>query len=148
MAWPSTSCPSMSGRTRTRSPSPSTTRRRAGPSGPGPTSWCRARPSRRCSTAATSGGPPGPAGSSRAGAVALHQFTPYGWFQPIEEALKPIYTKHRLDTKAHTEKTDALMAAKGYAKNGDGLWAKDGTTLAMTIYVPDWLKAYGPPLTE
>ena len=40
------------------------------------------------------------------------------------------------------------MAGLGYAKNGDDFWELDGETLDMSIYVPDWLKAYGPPLTQ
>jgi len=31
-------------------------------------------------------------------------------------------------------KTDEIMTAKGYAKNGDGFWEKDGTVFAINIY--------------
>jgi peptide/nickel transport system substrate-binding protein len=83
-----------------------------------------------------------------AGVTALHQFTPYEWFAPFEEALQPLYEKYGLDTKPHLDKAEAIMTELGYAKNGDGLWEKDGETLAMRTFVPDWLKAYGPPLTQ
>jgi peptide/nickel transport system substrate-binding protein len=83
-----------------------------------------------------------------AGVTALHQFTPYQWFTPFDEALKPLEEKYGLDTKPHPDKVESLMTGLGYAKNGDGLWAKDGQTLTMNIFVPDWLKAYGPPLTQ
>jgi peptide/nickel transport system substrate-binding protein len=83
-----------------------------------------------------------------AGVTALHQFTPYEWFKPFDEALKAIEEKYGLDTKPHLDKVDSLMGELGYAKNGDGFWALNGETLAMNIYVPDWLKAYGPPLTQ
>ena len=83
-----------------------------------------------------------------AGVTALHQFTPYDWFKPFEEALQPLYQKYGLDTKAHPDKVEQLMTELGYQKNADGFWAKDGQVLDMTIYVPDWLKAYGPPLTQ
>ncbi|HEY7031968.1 MAG TPA: ABC transporter substrate-binding protein [Thermomicrobiales bacterium] len=83
-----------------------------------------------------------------AGVTALHQFTPYQWFSPFDEALKPLEEKYGLDTKPHPDKVESIMTGQGYAKNGDGLWAKDGQTLQMSIFVPDWLKAYGPPLVQ
>ena len=83
-----------------------------------------------------------------AGVVALHQFTPYEWFTPFEETLQPIFAQYDLDTDPHPEKVEELMTGLGYAKNGDGMWELDGETLEMAIFVPDWLRAYGPPLTQ
>jgi len=83
-----------------------------------------------------------------AGVTALHQFTPYEWFKPFDEALKPLYDKYGLDTSAHPDKVDEIMTKLGYAKNGDDLWEANGKTVDMNIFVPDWLKAYGPPLTQ
>ncbi len=85
-----------------------------------------------------------------AGVPALHQFTPYEWFKPFDEALKKeVFSKYTYDTAAHLDKVDEIMGKKGWTKNGDGLWAdKDGKTFKMNIYVPDWLKAYGPPLSQ
>ncbi len=83
-----------------------------------------------------------------AGVPAVHQFTPYEWFQPFEEALKPLYDKYGLSTKANPAKVEELMTKLGYQKNSDGMWASGGQTLDMRIYVPDWLKAYGPPLVQ
>lgn len=86
---------------------------------------------------------------SGAGVPALHAFTPYAWFKPFDDALKPIFEKYGYDTAAHLDKTDELMTKNGWTKNGDGLWANAaGETFAMNIYVPDWLKAYGPPLSQ
>ena len=87
---------------------------------------------------------------SGAGVPALHQFTPYGWFAPFEEALQPVFEKYGLTTTADLAKTDELMTAKGWTKNADGFWADaSGATFDMNIYVPDhWLEAYGPPLTQ
>jgi peptide/nickel transport system substrate-binding protein len=86
---------------------------------------------------------------SGAGVPALHQFTPYGWFQPFEEALQDVFAKYGYDTVAHLDKTDEIMTSKGWTKNGDGLWADaSGATFAMNIYTPEWLKAYGPPLSQ
>lgn len=82
-----------------------------------------------------------------AGVVALHQFTPYEWFTPFEESLQPIFQQYGLDATAHPEKVDEIMTGLGYAKN-NGMWEKDGQKVAMAIFVPDWLKAYGPPLTQ
>jgi peptide/nickel transport system substrate-binding protein len=83
-----------------------------------------------------------------AGVTARHQFTPYEWFTKFEDALKPLYEKYGLDDAAHLDKAEELMTKAGYAKNGDKMWAKGGKTLDMKIFVPDWLKAYGPPLTQ
>lgn len=86
---------------------------------------------------------------SGAGVAALHQFTPYGWFAPFEARLQELYAKYGYDTAAHPDKVDAIMQGKGYTKNGDGLWVDaGGNTFAMNIAVPDWLKAYGPPLSQ
>lgn len=83
-----------------------------------------------------------------AGVVALHQFTPYEWFTPFEEALQPIFEHYGLDSVAHPEKVEEIMTGLGYAKNGDGMWELDGKLVEMVIFVPDWLRAYGPPLTQ
>jgi peptide/nickel transport system substrate-binding protein len=83
-----------------------------------------------------------------AGVVALSQFTPYSWFQPFDEALKPIQAKYGLDSTAHPDKVAQLMGSKGYVKDGEGFWAKGGERLNLKIYVPDWLKGYGPPITQ
>lgn len=84
-----------------------------------------------------------------AGVPALHMFTPYAWFQPFDEALKEIFAKYDYDTAAHLDKVDEIMTGKGWTKNSDGLWAdSSGATFAMNIFVPEWLKAYGPPLIQ
>lgn len=83
-----------------------------------------------------------------AGVTAVHQFTPYDWFTPFEETLTPLYDKYGLKTTANPAKVDELMTKLDYAKDGDGFWATSGQALEMMIAVPDWLKAYGPPLTQ
>jgi peptide/nickel transport system substrate-binding protein len=86
---------------------------------------------------------------SGAGVPALHQFTPYAWFKPFDDALKPIFAKYNYSTKADTANTDKIMQSKGYTKNSDGLWVDSaGKTFAMSMYVPSWLLGYGPPLTQ
>ncbi|MCE7988422.1 MAG: ABC transporter substrate-binding protein [Caldilinea sp. CFX5] len=84
-----------------------------------------------------------------AGVPALHPFVPYPWFQPFAAALQEIFAKYEYDTAAHLDKVDAIMTGKGYTKNADGLWADSrGATFAINIYIPDWLRPYGPPLIQ
>ena len=45
-------------------------------------------------------------------------------------------------------KVEEYMTAAGYAKNGSGLWEKDGQTAKFTIRTPNWLAPIGPVLTE
>jgi peptide/nickel transport system substrate-binding protein len=84
-----------------------------------------------------------------AGVPALHQFTPYEWFDPFEEALEPLYEEYGLSTSANLERTEELMEGQGYELNGGGLWEDgDGNTIDLNIFVPEFLRAYGPPLTQ
>ncbi|MBV7336253.1 ABC transporter substrate-binding protein [Chloroflexi bacterium TSY] len=85
---------------------------------------------------------------SGAGVEALHKFTPYGWFQPFEEALQDVFAKYDYDVNSRPEKVTEIMEGKGYSLNDDGLWANDDGTFAMNIFVPGWLKAWGPPLQQ
>jgi peptide/nickel transport system substrate-binding protein len=86
---------------------------------------------------------------SGAGVPALHKFTPYGWFKPFDEALKPIFAQHEYDTRPHLDKVTQIMESKGFKKDAEGLWVgADGKRFSMNIYVPNWLKAYGPPLAQ
>jgi peptide/nickel transport system substrate-binding protein len=86
---------------------------------------------------------------SGAGVPALHQFTPYEWFAPFDEALQDVFAKYEYTTAANLAKTDEIMTSKGWTKNADGLWQNEaGETFVMNMYVPDWLRAYGPTLTQ
>lgn len=86
---------------------------------------------------------------SGAGVAALHMFTPYGWFQPFEAELKSVFAKYDYDTNAHLDKVAEIMESKGYTMNGDELWADaNGETFKLNIFVPQWLKAWGPPLSQ
>jgi peptide/nickel transport system substrate-binding protein len=40
------------------------------------------------------------------------------------------------------------MQAAGYAKDGGGFWAKDGTRLSMDLPTPGWLKPMGPVIEK
>lgn len=84
-----------------------------------------------------------------AGIVAVHQFTPYLWFQKFDASFKPIEQKYGIDANAHLDKTNSLLGKIGYKKGSDGFWADStGKRFDMKIAVPDWLKNYGPPLTQ
>ncbi|MFW6074839.1 MAG: ABC transporter substrate-binding protein [Chloroflexota bacterium] len=84
-----------------------------------------------------------------AGVVARHQFTPYEWFEPYEEALEPLYEEYGLLTTAQPDRTEELMTGQGYELNGEGLWEDgDGNTVQMNIFVPEYLRPYGPGLTQ
>ncbi len=86
---------------------------------------------------------------SNAGVPALHQFTPYGWFEPFDEALQDVFAKYEYGINANLAKTDEIMTSKGWTKNADGLWENAaGETFMMNMYVPDWLRGYGPPLSQ
>ena len=86
---------------------------------------------------------------SGAGVLAFHQFTPYAWFQKFDQALQPIEQKYGLDGSAHLDKVNELMGQLGYTKGGDGFWLDAaGQRFSPKIAVPDWLKNYGPPLTQ
>ena len=84
-----------------------------------------------------------------AGVAALHQFTPYTWFQPFEEDLQQIFAKYNYDTQPHLDKVAEIMEGKGYTKDSEGLWVDaNGQRFSMNIFVPEWLRAYGPPLAQ
>ncbi len=46
------------------------------------------------------------------------------------------------------ELVDKYMAAAGYAKNGDGFWAKDGKVLEFKVRVPAFIQPIQAPLTQ
>ena len=86
---------------------------------------------------------------SGAGVVALHPFTPYDWFEPFDEALQVILARHGYDDEPHPQEVARIMAGKGYRKDDEGLWTDaEGERLEIALFVPQWLRAYGPPLTQ
>jgi peptide/nickel transport system substrate-binding protein len=63
------------------------------------------------------------------------------------DAAKPLLEKY--PTSAFDPaKTEEIMTAKGYTKDANGLWTKDGATIEMTIYGFDIFGDYGPVLAE
>ena len=86
---------------------------------------------------------------SGAGVTALHPFTPYDWFSPFEEALQEIVARNGYDTSAHPRRVAQIMEGKGYGKDDEGMWiSAAGERVEVAMFVPQWLRAYGPPLTQ
>ena len=86
---------------------------------------------------------------SGAGLPALHPFTPYDWFAPFDAALQELIARHGYDTKSHPQEVVQLMEAKGYSKDDEALWVSpQGERIKVGMYVPQWLRTYGPPLTQ
>lgn len=63
------------------------------------------------------------------------------FLEPIEDLSSPI-------DDFDTNKTATIMTAKGYAKDGDGFWAKDGQRLSMVIFTLDLFQDIVPILVE
>ena len=84
-----------------------------------------------------------------AGLPALHPFTPYDWFAPFDAALQELIARHGYDTKSQLQEVVQLMEAKGYSKDEEAFWVNSqGQHIKIAMYVPEWLRAYGPPLTQ
>lgn len=86
---------------------------------------------------------------SGAGVPALHPFTPYDWFSPFEQALQKIIERHGYGTTADLPQVEQIMSGKGYQRDDEGMWVDvDGGRIEVGMYVPQWLRPYGPPLTQ
>jgi len=86
---------------------------------------------------------------SGAGLPALHPFTPYDWFAPFDDALQEVIARHGYDTRSHPREVVQIMEGKGYRKDSEGMWVSPvGERIEVGIYVPQWLRPYGPPLTQ
>src|SRR5664279_3459623 len=58
-------------------------------------------------------------------------FVQYGGMQPYIDAI--VNAGYGIDPAAHVDQADALITAAGYAKDGNGIYAKDGNELSMAI---------------
>jgi peptide/nickel transport system substrate-binding protein len=86
---------------------------------------------------------------SGAGVPALHQFTPYAWFAPFEEALQEIFAEYDYGTSANLDRTNEIMEGKGYTKNSEELWVDgNGNTIPVNFFTPEYLRGYAPPLAQ
>lgn len=70
----------------------------------------------------------------------------YIW-EPWKSVLQPIIDEYDRDAPSQA-RVDEYMGAAGYAKNGDGIWEKDGEVLSIVITVPQPWAPLGPVLAE
>lgn len=76
---------------------------------------------------------------------------PFPEFPPLDDYLEAVQPAlEQYPTDAHDlDEVDRIMTDKGYAKDGEGLWAKDGKRLDATIYgLVDLANDYGAVLAE
>ena len=70
-----------------------------------------------------------------------------GTYLPAGGPLQAVIDKSGV--KEHSQElVDKYMTAAGYAKNGDGKWAKDGKTLEFKVRVPAFIQPIQAPLTQ
>jgi len=87
-------------------------------------------------------------GESTEAFVLTQPFVPRAWNTNYIQALTPLLAKYGLDSKSHLDKAEQIMKSKGYAKDREGLWAKDGKRIDMNFYVPEFWKQWGPPIIQ
>ncbi len=61
--------------------------------------------------------------------------------------LQSVIDKHDIDHQDQ-DLVNKYMAAAGYAKGSDGMWAKDGKTLEFRVRVPAFIQPIQAPLTQ
>ncbi len=74
-------------------------------------------------------------------------FSTFGGLDPYRELCQDIVDKYNPDNSS-LELVDSEMAEAGYAKDGDGLWAKDGQRLTPNALCPSWLGPMAPVLEK
>ncbi|MEZ4864809.1 MAG: ABC transporter substrate-binding protein [Caldilineaceae bacterium] len=62
------------------------------------------------------------------------------WMTPETQAILDKYDRNKTDYAL----VDEHMQAAGYAKNGDGVWAKEGAVLTIPLRTPQWLAPLTP----
>lgn len=63
---------------------------------------------------------------------AIAPFSSYGGIQAYVAKIQDVFDQYKVDT-TDLGKVAEIMTKKGYAKNAQGFWAKDGKTLQLTI---------------
>ena len=74
-------------------------------------------------------------------------YSTYGGLKAYEDAHADIISSYNWEGQGQAE-VDSYMAEAGYAKDGDGFWAKDGERLSMDLHVPGWLRPMGPVMEQ
>lgn len=87
-------------------------------------------------------------GYEGAGTLSELPFPDFPPLKPYLDAARPMLAQY--PTNAYDlAKVDTIMTGKGYAKDGEGLWAKDGKRVDATIYgIVDLVNDYGAILAE
>lgn len=80
-------------------------------------------------------------------AVAVMPFSSFGGVQEYMSFVQDIIDEFQPGVQ-DLAGSAALMEKAGYAKDGDGFWAKDGTTLELTLHSPEWLQVMAPVIAE
>ena len=79
---------------------------------------------------------------------AVAPLAPWGSIQQdYVPQLQDVFDEYNVDDQ-DIEKTAEIMTELGYAKDGDGYWAKDGETLKLTIQMDNVGKPGGPILAQ
>lgn len=74
-------------------------------------------------------------GFKGSGEYTVLPFPAYAGMKPYFEAVKDLLVKNPIDVY-DVNKTAQIMQSKGYAKNSEGFWSKDGKAFAFTILCP------------
>lgn len=70
-----------------------------------------------------------------------------GAYLTDDSPLKAVLDKYDLDDPSQ-EKVDAYMAKAGFARDADGIWAKDGKKLSVAVRAPEFFKPLVAPITQ
>ena len=86
-------------------------------------------------------------GYEGAGSGTVLPFPEFPVLKKYFDAAEPVLQKFPVEAY-DLAKVDEIMMGKGFEKDGDGLWTKDGTRPEATIYGFDIFADYGPVLAE
>ncbi len=86
-------------------------------------------------------------GYQGAGVSSLLPFPAFGPLQPYQDAIQDIVDASGIATH-DPALTDEIMTSKGYAKNGDGFWEKDGETVSFAIEIFSIFQDITPVLVQ
>jgi peptide/nickel transport system substrate-binding protein len=74
-------------------------------------------------------------------------FSAFGGLDPYRALVKDIVDKYKRHV-ADPKKVVEIMTRKGYSKDSDGFWAKNGKRFSLQLDVPGWLRVLGPVVQD
>jgi peptide/nickel transport system substrate-binding protein len=86
-------------------------------------------------------------GYQGAGEITLLPFPGFTPLQKYQDAIADLLEKYPVGTH-DPSRTDEIMTSKGYTKDSDGFWTKDGERLSFTIEIFDIFQDIAPILTQ